>query len=150
VNMAVKAALNLLGNQIHKFTESFTCELDEGIPEVVGSLQQIEQVIINLTMNALQALPYKRCGVHIGTFYDTSANQVVIQVRDQGRGIPPDMLRRIMEPFFTTKQDMGGTGLGLSICYSIVEKHQGTIDCESTLDQGTVFSVRLPAGGAAS
>ncbi len=148
VNTAVKAALSLLGNQIHKFTESFSCELGEGIPEIPGSLQQIEQVVINLTMNALQALPYKRCGVHVGTFYDTAVNQVVIQVRDQGRGIPPDMMRRIMEPFFTTKQDMGGTGLGLSICYSIVKKHQGTIDCESTLDQGTVFSVRLPVGGA--
>lgn len=150
VNMATKAALSLLGNQIHTYTDSFVCELDEGLPPVPGSLQQIEQVIINLTMNALQALPYKRCGVRISTAHDTAANQVVIQVSDQGRGIPPDMLRRIMEPFFTTKQEMGGTGLGLSICYSIVKKHQGTIDCESTPDRGTVFSVRLPVAGAES
>ncbi|NVN92134.1 MAG: PAS domain S-box protein [Desulfuromonadales bacterium] len=150
VNMAIKAALNLLGNQIHTYTDSFVCELDEGVPHVPGSLQQIEQVIINLTMNALQALPYKRCGVQISTFHDTTANQVVIKVRDQGKGIPPDMLRRIMEPFYTTKQDMGGTGLGLSICYSIVKKHQGTIDCESIPDRGTVFSVRLPVAGALS
>lgn len=150
VNVAVRAAINLLGNQIHSFTDSFTCDLDETIPAVQGSLQQIEQVVINLTMNALQSLPYKRCGVFIGTFHDPQTNQVVIQVRDQGRGIPPELMRRIMEPFFTTKQERGGTGLGLSICYSIVKKHQGSIDCESAPGRGTTFSVRLPVSGAAS
>jgi PAS domain S-box-containing protein len=148
VNVAVRAAMNLLGNQIHKHTDSFVCDLDEGVPTVQGSLQQIEQVIINLTMNALQSLPYKKCGVFIRTFHDRETRQVVIQVRDQGRGVPPELRKRIMEPFFTTKQDKGGTGLGLSICCSIVKKHRGTLDCQPSAGGGTVFSVRLPATGA--
>lgn len=149
VNIAVQAGLNLLGNQIHKYTDNFVRELGEDLPPVLGSLQQIEQVIINLTLNALQALPHKQRGVFISTFHDRETGQVVIQVRDQGKGIPPDTLKRIMEPFFTTKQDAGGTGLGLSICHSIVKRHQGAIDCESTVGRGTVFSVRLPAHGDA-
>jgi len=150
VNMAVHAAKNLLGNQIRKYTDSFSCDLAERLPKVRGSLQQIEQVIINLTMNALQSLPDKNSAVSISTFHDRNTQQVVIQVRDQGSGIPKELLRRIMEPFFTTKQDMGGTGLGLSICYSIVKKHQGTIECESDLNSGTTFSVKLQACGELS
>jgi len=149
VNKAVRAALNLLGNQIHRHTDSFVCDLDEEVPNVQGSLQQIEQVIINLTMNALQSLPYKRCGVFIRTFHEREKRQVVIQVRDQGRGVPPELRRRIMEPFFTTKQEQGGMGLGLSICDSIVKKHRGTLDCQPAEGGGTLFSVRLPAGGEA-
>jgi PAS domain S-box-containing protein len=147
VNVAVRAAVNLLGNQIHKHTDSFVCDLDEGIPTVQGSLQQIEQVIINLTMNALQSLPYKKCGVFIRTFHDREMCQVVIQVHDQGRGVPAELRKRIMEPFFTTKQEKGGTGLGLSICCSIVKKHRGTLECEPSTGGGTVFSVRLPMAG---
>jgi C4-dicarboxylate-specific signal transduction histidine kinase len=148
VNMAVRASINLLGNQVRKYTDNFFSNLDERLPKVQGSFQQIEQVIINLTMNALQSLPNKNSGIYISTFYDKNAHQVVIRVRDQGTGIPRELLQRIMEPFFTTKHDMGGTGLGLSICYSIIKKHQGTIECESDLNLGTTFSVRLPAYGA--
>ncbi len=148
VNMAVRASINLLGNQIRKYTDNFFCNLDDRLPKVQGSFQQIEQVIINLTMNALQSLPNKNSGIYISTFHDKSAEQVVIRVRDQGTGIPRELLQRIMEPFFTTKHDIGGTGLGLSICYSIVKKHQGTIECESDLNIGTTFSVKLPVYGA--
>ncbi len=148
VNMAVKAALGLLGNQIHKFTDNFFCHLDESLPKVQGSFQQLEQVIINLTMNALQSLQNKNSGIYISTFQDKNKQQVVIRVRDQGTGIPGELLPRIMEPFFTTKQDTGGTGLGLSICNSIIKKHRGTIECESSLKLGTIFTVKLPAYGA--
>ena len=148
VNVAVNASINLLGNQIRKYTDNFYCNLDEKIPKVEGSLQQVEQVVINLTMNALQSLPNKNAGVFISTFYERTTHQVVIRVRDQGTGIPQELLRRIMEPFFTTKQDVGGTGLGLSICFSIIKKHQGTIECESGPNLGTIFSVRLPVYGA--
>jgi PAS domain S-box-containing protein len=148
VNMAVRASINLLGSQIPKYTDNFFSNLDERLPKIQGSFQQIEQVIINLTINALQSLPNKNCGIYITTFYDKNAQQVVIRVRDQGTGIAQDLMRRIMEPFFTTKQDMGGTGLGLSICYSIIKKHQGTLECESDLKLGTLFTVKLPAYGA--
>ena len=148
VNKAVKASINLLGNQIRKYTDNFFCNLAERLPTIQGSFQQIEQVIINLTMNALQSLPNKTSGIYISTFHDQNTHQVVIRVRDQGTGIPQELLQRIMEPFFTTKQDIGGTGLGLSICYSIIKKHQGTIECESDLSLGTIFNVKLPVYGA--
>jgi len=147
VNMAVRASINLLGTQIRKYTDNFFCTVDETIPKVEGTFQQIEQVILNLTLNALQALPDKNFGVYVSTFYDRKSHQVGIQVRDQGTGIPHELQSRIMEPFFTTRSDRGGTGLGLSICYSIVKKHQGTIECDSDLRLGTTFTVRLPAYG---
>ncbi|UFS70776.1 PAS domain S-box protein [Geomonas sp. RF6] len=148
VNMAVRASVNLLGNQIRKYTDNFFCTLDENVPKVEGSFQQIEQVILNLTINALQSLPNKNSGVYLSTFYDRKAHQVWIRVRDQGTGIPRELQSRIMEPFFTTRSDQGGTGLGLSICYSIIKKHQGTIEYESDLRLGTTFTVRLPVYGA--
>lgn len=148
LNMAVRASINLLGNQIHKYTDNFFIHLDERLPKVQGSFQQIEQVIVNLTINALQSLPDKNSGIYISTFLDKYTQDVVFQVRDQGTGIPRDLIQRIMEPFFTTKHDMGGTGLGLSICYSIIKKHQGTLECESDQKLGTIFTVRLPVYGA--
>ena len=147
VNLAVKASINILGTQIKKYTDNFFCNLDESLPKIQGSFQQLEQVIINLTINALQSLPNKNCGIYLSTFHDRNMHQVVIRVRDQGTGIPPKLLHRIMEPFFSTKQDIGGTGLGLSICYSMIKKHQGTIEFESDLSLGTTVSVRLPVHG---
>lgn len=145
VNTAIEKAVTILQNQVKKFTNHFHLVTEPHLPLVSGSLQQLEQVVINLAMNALQSLPSKDLGVYISTYRDLAAHSVVIKIRDQGIGMAPDTLKRIFDPFFTTRLECGGTGLGLSICYSIIKEHGGTIEVESEPGLGTSVYVRLPS-----
>lgn len=144
INKVIEAALQMLHNEIRKHTDKFQCILAENLPPVTGSFQQLEQVIINLTMNALQALTSREEGVSISTSYVRSIGEILIKVTDEGVGMPDDVRQAIFDPFYTTKQDSGGTGLGLSICFSIVKEHGGIIECESEPGRGATFFVRLP------
>ncbi len=144
VNRVIEAALTMLQNQIQKHTDRFQCILAENLPPVKGSFQQLEQVIVNLIMNALQSLKDRGAGVFITTSYIRSIGQNVITVRDEGEGMSEDVRQAIFDPFFTTRLDSGGTGLGLSICFSIVKEHGGIIECESEPGKGSTFLVRLP------
>lgn len=144
VNAVVTKSFAMLQNHIREHTEHFHCSLATDPPLVRGSFQQLEQVVINLAMNALQSLPSRNCGVYISVFRDRPAGNVVIKVRDQGSGMPPEVVKRIFDPFFTTRLDSGGTGLGLSICYSIIKEHRGTIEVESEPGTGTNVYVRIP------
>lgn len=113
-------------------------------PVVAG---QIEQVLLNLVINARQAMP--RGGtLHIDVRTNPQTNMVEIRVADTGCGIPAEQLRLIFEPFYTTKRPddhgHGGTGLGLSVCRQIIEQHQGRIRVESLLGKGSAFTVKLP------
>jgi len=144
VNTVVTKSFTMLQNHIRSHTEHFHCSLAPDAPLVRGSFQQLEQVVVNLAMNALQALPTRNCGVYISVFRDRPTGNVVIKVRDQGVGMPPEVVKRIFDPFFTTRLDSGGTGLGLSICYSIIKDHQGTIEVESEPGTGTSVYVRIP------
>ncbi len=134
----------ILHNQIKNYTDNFTVSCEDNIPFARGSSRQIEQVVINLIMNALQALPDKMCGVRVSAFFDKKLNYVTIRVKDEGIGIPEDIFGRITEPFFTTKIDAGGTGLGLSISYSIVKEHSGLMEFESEPGRGTTAYIKLP------
>jgi len=144
VNTAVRSAVMILQNQIMKYSEKFVLELAESLPLVKGSNQQIEQVVINLIQNALQALRDRQDSIMVKTLSDNAKHQVVIEVQDSGWGISPQNLKRITEPFFTTKLDSGGTGLGLSISSSIVQDHHGTLDYQSQESKGTTVRVILP------
>jgi len=144
VNTAIEKAVTILQNQVRKYTNHFHLAAEPHLPLVSGSLQQLEQVVINLAMNALQSLPSKDLGVYISTYRDISARSVVMKIRDQGIGMTPDTVKRIFDPFFTTRLECGGTGLGLSICYSIIKEHGGTIEVESEPGMGTSVYVRLP------
>ncbi len=144
VNAAVRSAVMILQNQIMKYAENFALLLAESLPPVKGSNQQIEQVVINLIQNALQALVDRQDLIIVKTLYDNAKRQIVIEVQDNGRGISPQNLKHIREPFFTTKMDSGGTGLGLSISSSIVQDHHGTLDCQSQESIGTTVRVILP------
>jgi C4-dicarboxylate-specific signal transduction histidine kinase len=117
----------------------------DNMPDVKGSALQLEQVVINLIQNALQALPDQESGVQVTTGYDAGSNEVFVRVSDEGNGIPKELSSKVMEPFFTTRLELGGTGLGLSICSAIVKDHGGTLDFSSNDDCGTTFTVRLPA-----
>jgi signal transduction histidine kinase len=109
------------------------------LPEVEHDSDQIHQVMLNLLLNALQAINQNgKITVSLESVGDTA----VVQVTDNGRGIAPENLPNIFRPFYTTKGD--GTGLGLSLARRIVEDHQGRIDVSSTVGKGTTFAVILP------
>lgn len=110
-------------------------------PRVLGHPGELMQVILNLVFNALDAVK------HSGTIVVSTAiegNSAVLRVADSGEGIPPEILNRLFEPFFTTKPPGRGIGIGLSSCYNIIVKHGGEITVESTLGQGSVFTIILP------
>ncbi len=118
-----------------------------GRPKVPGVPGQIEQILINLIINARQAMP-DGGRILVEVKENRDAGMAEIRIADTGVGIAPDKLRRIFEPFFTTKtpddQGSGGTGLGLSVCRQIIEQHNGRIRVESVVGKGSTFTVKLP------
>jgi PAS domain S-box-containing protein len=143
LNGVVESSITLVRNLIDKSTSRFTLSLARGLPPLRGNFQQLEQVLINLITNACQALPDRERGIGVETHLEE--DWLLVEVRDQGVGIPEQNLERILDPFFTTKQDTGGTGLGLSISYNIVKNHGGRLEIRSRPGEGTTAAVRLPA-----
>jgi signal transduction histidine kinase len=140
-------ALVLLEREMNKYRISVEREIGE-VPEAQVNSNQIQQVLLNLLINARQAMPH---GGHllIKLQHDPADNTIVLVVRDNGKGIPADKLRRIFDPFFSTKSGpdetgKGGTGLGLASCRNIVESHRGRIRVQSTVGKGTAFTIKLP------
>ena len=117
--------------------------LDPALPRILAEAPQLQQVFVNVLVNAVQAMS-ERGTLTLGSRYDAEADQVVLTFQDTGCGIPPDQLDRVFDPFFTTKESGQGTGLGLSIAYGIVARHQGSIGVESEPGRGTTFTIRLP------
>jgi PAS domain S-box-containing protein len=145
LNDAVQRALRLLAHAVRTRTGRFDVVLASDLPAIEGDVQQIEQVVVNLVVNALEALPDRERGVRVSTAFDAGAREVVLEVRDEGVGIATEHLARLCDPFFTTKQESGGTGLGLAITSSLVRKHGGRLTFSSEPGQGTCAAVRLPA-----
>jgi len=141
LNQAVLKAVSIMTPQIKKLCGNFTLELAEELPETHGSAQQIEQVVINLLSNALQALPDRERAVSLVTARSAEGG-LEVTVRDAGTGMRPETLKRLSEPFFTTKST--GTGLGLYISHSIVKEHGGSLHFHSLPGQGTAVTLRLP------
>jgi len=112
---------------------------------VQGIEHQLQQVFLNLFLNARDAMP---SGGWLSVSTRIDGDQVVAEIADTGSGIPAAHLARIYDPFFTTKSIGRGTGLGLSITYGIVREHDGTIRCDSAIGQGTKFTVMLPPAPA--
>jgi hypothetical protein len=116
-------------------------DLEERIPAIKGNSGKLQQVFLNLFLNARDAM------TEGGTLTVRSRKQqdsVRIEVADTGHGIQPENLSRIFDPFFTTKAGRKGTGLGLSVSYGIVREHNGSIEVESQLGEGTRFLLELP------
>ncbi len=123
----------------------------QGRPQAVAIASQIEQVLLNLILNARQAMP--RGGrLRIDVRHNERTRMVEVRIADTGVGIPAEKLRLIFEPFYTTKepdeQGHGGTGLGLSVCRQIIEQHHGRIRVESLVGKGSTFTVKLPCEAA--
>ena len=144
INQVATASVAMLHYELARATTRFRCDLASDLPRITGNRQQLGQVVINLLTNACQALPSRRHGICLSTAFNPEENQVVLTVADEGIGIPTEVGRRIMEPFFTTRLDSGGTGLGLSICKSIVTEHRGRLEFSSTPGEGTTFTVKIP------
>ncbi len=144
VNEVVKSAISLMDNLIKKSTRRFTVEYDKDPPPVKGNRQRLEQVMINLIQNACQALPDPKKGIVVSTIHNPNERGVVIDVEDEGVGVSPDILPYVMDPFFTTRQDLGGTGLGLSVSSSIIEEHGGYVTINTEREKGATVSVFLP------
>lgn len=145
VNHVAKTAISILHHEIGRLTTNFSFQPDTALPKVKGNRQQLGQVIVNLVMNACQALPDKSKSVLVKTFVEPESGMVIVEVRDEGAGMSAETAKLVMEPFFTTKLDSGGTGLGLSICRTIIRDHHGTLDFHSEPGVGTTFFIRLPA-----
>lgn len=115
------------------------------VPLIFGDSQQLQQVIVNLTVNAIDSFFPPASGVvTIRTFYKNSTDQVVCEIEDQGCGIAAEHLNQIFDPFFTTKQEQGGTGLGLAISFQLVREHGGLMEVCSSLGQGTTLKISFP------
>jgi len=150
INQIVTSATSLLHHELINYTDNFNMSLADNLPSVVGYGQQIGQVIINLLMNACQALPTRKHGIWLETAYDPDSRRIILKVKDEGCGMSIENSQKVMDPFFTTKLDDGGTGLGLSICGSIVKEHMGSLTFDSRLGEGTTFVVSLPTVEQAS
>lgn len=143
VNKTVQAALLLVNNQIKKATDHLHVSCQEKLPTLYANAQRLEQVWVNLLQNACECLLSRDKGIFVSTSYDSNHACVIVEVRDQGPGIPLDKLQKVMDPFFTTKRDSGGTGLGLSISSGIIKDHGGTLNLTSS-PEGTTATVKIP------
>lgn len=145
LNEVVRKALDLLASPLRKSTHHFSVVYGENLPKLPkGRARRIEQVVINLLMNACQALSGPDKAVRIVTVHDPDTNSLVITVVDEGCGIPANLIARIKDPFFTTRRNKGGTGLGLSISDAIVREHQGRLEFTSREGYGTTARMVLP------
>lgn len=148
INTLIEAGARLVHNEVHKRAD-IALELAEGLPTFIGNAQKIEQVLVNLLVNAGQAMRDDVRGL-ITVRTRAEDGDVVFEVEDNGIGMNEKTQKQIFDPFFTTKRAKGGTGLGLAIVYRIVEEHGGTIAVTSKQGVGTTFVVRFPAKSAAA
>jgi two-component system NtrC family sensor kinase len=142
VNRVVEETLSLVAHPLKTSQIQVVRQFGEGLPAVRGSANKLQQVFLNLFLNARDAMPSGgmleiRTGAHNGS--------VEVEIVDTGAGIPREHIHRIFDPFFTTKAVGRGTGLGLSVTYGIIKEHAGKIDVRSTPGKGTSFHVEFPA-----
>jgi signal transduction histidine kinase len=140
LNDGIDSTLNVVNNEV-KYKADLVKDYGD-IPEVQCIPSQINQVVMNLVVNAAHAMGAERGRITVRT--RVQADQVWLEVADTGSGIPKDVLPRIFDPFFTTKSVGKGTGLGLSLSYGIIQKHHGSIDVQTEFGKGTTFRVTLP------
>ncbi len=144
LNHVAQAAVRLVDRSLRTETNRFEGEYTEPLPMLQGNSQRIEQVLVNLLLNACQALTDQNRGIFLRTFIDHATNCVGVLVRDEGCGIAPEHLDRLTDPFFTTKRESGGTGLGLSVSTGIVKEHDGSLLFSSPPGQGSTVTLLLP------
>lgn len=144
LNRGVETSIRLMSNALKTATDNLTVDLADSLPIFYGNPQHIEQVVVNLIMNACQALPDKEKGIHISTSFHPERMSCIVTVRDEGIGISKEDMPHITDPFFTTKRQSGGTGLGLSVSMRIVRNYGGSLEFHSEVNKGTTVHLYLP------
>ena len=142
LHRGIDSTLNIVNNEV-KYKADIVKEYGE-IPEIECIPSLINQVVMNMVVNASHAIGPARGVITIRTGIDAARERVWIEIADTGCGIPKENLAHIFDPFFTTKPVGKGTGLGLSLSYGIIQKHQGSIDVKSEVGKGTIFCIALP------
>jgi signal transduction histidine kinase len=145
VNSAVKNAMRLAQTTLRTSAVEVNLKLGENLPDIDGNLQSIEQIILNILINAVQAIDHDQGKIDVTTGFRNKDGRVYIRITDNGRGISTTIAEKIFLPFITDKQSQGGTGLGLSVSYSLVKAHEGEIIFDSRPGAGTSFTVYLPS-----
>ncbi|MBA2703429.1 MAG: response regulator [Blastocatellia bacterium] len=138
----ISSAIRLLAHQQRANNIKFQIETASDLPLVSGDEGQLQQAIIALGTNAIDAMPV---GGQLRIVSSKNGENVCVEVSDNGAGIPAENVAKIFEPFFTTKEVGKGTGLGLAVCYGILTEHGGSLDVQSTVSVGTTFTISLPA-----
>ena len=142
INETVRKSLELMQNTLDISNVEVSTELGQGLPRVYIDDHQIQQVLVNLIVNAVHAMEHGGV-LKLATRAGEDGQTVKVDVIDTGKGIAPEFLSHIFDPFFSTK-GVGGTGLGLSVSYGIIKNHRGNIRVESTVGAGTTFTIELP------
>ncbi len=150
LNEVVSKAVSLVRNAIRNATDNFRENYAAAPLLFTGNPQRMEQVMVNLLINACHALPDKNSGISVETSLCEDRPCVQVVVRDEGVGIKPEIFKQITDPFFTTRRDTGGTGLGLSVSSRIVDEHKGALLFDSEPGAGTVVTVELPVSKKAA
>ena len=139
----VKESIHLVANQLKVSGINLIEKFPDKVFYVKGTLSKLEEVFVNIMVNAIQAM--KECGaLTIAVTPDADNKNIYIKISDTGCGIPEKELKNIFEPFFTTKPVGEGTGLGLSVAHSLILEHNGEIDVKSKINEGTTFTIKLP------
>ncbi|MDX9788793.1 MAG: cache domain-containing protein [Desulfobacterales bacterium] len=146
INSVVEKAVTLVASLIKASTDHFSVQLAPDLPRLRGNTQKVEQVIVNLLVNACQALPDKSREIRASTGMDAEKRLITVVVADTGIGIPEEVLARIKDPFFTTKQSRGNTGLGLAISDRIMKDHGGDLHIRAIPNEGTMAVLSFPIG----
>jgi signal transduction histidine kinase/uncharacterized protein YdcH (DUF465 family) len=146
INTLIEASTRLVHKEVHKYAD-IELDLADDLPTFTGNAQKIEQVMINLIVNASEAMREDIKGL-VTVRTRLEGNTIIVDVKDNGVGMNQQTIKQIFDPFFTTKRAKGGTGLGLAIAYRIIEEHGGNISVRSKTGAGTTFAIRIPAGAS--
>jgi two-component system NtrC family sensor kinase len=144
LNAVIDDTLLVLYNQYKCMDIMIEKKYDPALPSIKGNFSNLGQVFLNIIKNAFQALPECNGKITLSTSYDRDKDCVVAECRDEGSGIPADIVKDIFKPFFTTKEVGRGTGLGLYLSHQIIMKHKGDIRVRSEVGRGTSFTIELP------
>jgi two-component system NtrC family sensor kinase len=143
IHPLIENTLTLTRHQLKKYSILLDAKLNSSIPKIIADPNQLQQVFLNIIINAIHAMPRGgTLSIEASLDHDNEAVQVL--VRDTGCGISKANLKNVFDPFFTTKEVGQGTGLGLAVSHRIIENHNGRIDVESRLNHGTCFKITLP------
>ncbi len=144
VNGILESTLELRSYQLKVDNIEIVHDLDPELPKTMADFHQLQQVFLNIIINAHQAITSRGRGGRLTLRSRRRDDDIVVELQDDGPGIPPDVVGRVFDPFFTTKEVGQGTGLGLSICYGIIQEHHGSVSARNAPEGGAVFTVELP------